>query len=212
MMAPVPFIMSTPAAYTCSKSFSGFPCTHRQWRHAGHCRFVHGYSRSFHFWFQARSLDQHGFVVDFSSLRPLQQRLADQFDHTFLANADDPLLTTWQALHDQGALDLRVMTNVGMEASAELVWGWANELLQAREGGRSCCFRVEARENEKNAASFTAIPAWFSGTAAETLGDGYPDDAWPETPYRETSYDEPAAAYGDSSEEQPDRAGLWEAP
>jgi hypothetical protein len=101
-----------------------------------------------------------------------------------------------------------------MEASAELVWGWANDLLQEREGGRSCCFRVEARENETNAACFTAIPAWFSGATPGEDGDGYPDDAWPETPYRETSYDEPAEAYGegDSDVPQPGPGGLWEAP
>lgn len=150
------------SAHTCSKTFSGYPCTHRQWRHSGHCRFVHGYSRSFTFWFQATALDQHGFVVDFSSLRELEAQLATQFDHTFLVNADDPLLATWQQLHEQGALDLRVMANVGMEASAELVWGWANALLLEREAGRACCFRVEARENEKNAAYYEGVPAWFN--------------------------------------------------
>jgi 6-pyruvoyltetrahydropterin/6-carboxytetrahydropterin synthase len=77
-------------------------------------------------------------------------------------NADDPLLEQWQALHAQGALDLRVMDNVGMEASAQLVWQWANALLQTRDGGRSCCWKVEARENEKNAACFEAQPAWFA--------------------------------------------------
>jgi 6-pyruvoyltetrahydropterin/6-carboxytetrahydropterin synthase len=54
------------------------------------------------------------------------------------------------------------MDNVGMEASAQLVWQWANALLQARDGGRSCCWKVEARENEKNAACFEAQPEWFS--------------------------------------------------
>ena len=152
--------MPTPA-YSCSKTFGGYPCCHRQWRHQGHCRFVHGYSRSFSCWFRAHELDDCGFVVDFSSLKQLEARLADQFDHTFLANADDPLLTTWRQLHDQGALDLRVMANVCMEASAELVWGWANELLHGRDSGRSCCWKVEARENEKNAACFEAVPAWF---------------------------------------------------
>lgn len=154
--------MLTPAAYTCSKQFSDYPCCHRQWRHGGHCRFVHGYSRSFSLWFRAHQLDRHGFVVDFSSLRELEDRLADQFDHTFLVNADDPLLEQWQALHNQGALDLRVMQNVGMEASALLVWGWANALLEGREGGRACCWKVEARENEKNGASYEAVPSWFS--------------------------------------------------
>ena len=96
-----------------------------------------------------------------TSLKQLEARLADQFDHTFLANADDPLLSTWRQPHDQGALDLRVMANVGMEASAELVWGWANELLHGRDSGRSCCWKVEARENEKNAACFEALPGWF---------------------------------------------------
>jgi len=100
-------------------------------------------------------------VVDFSSLRELEQQLARQFDHTFLVNADDPLLPQWRDLHEQGALDLRVMANVGMEASAELVWSWANALLHSRDGGHSCCWRAEARENEKNAACYTALPTWF---------------------------------------------------
>jgi 6-pyruvoyltetrahydropterin/6-carboxytetrahydropterin synthase len=39
--------------------------------------------------------DIHGFVVDFSSLGALQAQLAEQFDHTFLVNADDPLLEQW---------------------------------------------------------------------------------------------------------------------
>lgn len=153
--------MPTPTAHTCSKSFGGFPCTHRQWRHGGHCQFVHGYSRSFTFWFAAHHLDPCGFVVDFSSLRPLRERLAMQFDHTFLVSADDPLMPHWQALHALGGLDLRVMENVGMEATAQLVWGWANELLQGREDGRACCFRVEARENEANAGFYAATPEWF---------------------------------------------------
>lgn len=162
--------------YSCSKTFSGFPCTHRQWRHPGHCRFVHGYSRSFTFWFRAHRLDAHGFVVDFSSLTELRERLRRQFDHTFLVNADDPLLTTWQELHVKGALDLRVMENVGMEASARLVWDWANGLLRQRDGGRTCCFRVEARENEANAACYEALPGWFASGSAQdgTLKQGSP--------------------------------------
>ena len=150
------------AAFSCSKTFSGYPCCHRQWRHGGHCRFVHGYSRSFTLWFRANALDEHGFVVDFSSLGALEAQLAEQFDHTFLVNADDPLLEEWQRLHDLGALDLRVMDNVGMESSARLVWSWANTLLHNRDRGRSHCWKVEARENEKNGACFEAVPEWFT--------------------------------------------------
>ena len=146
--------------YTCSKRFGGFPCCHRQPDHPGHCRFVHGYDRSFTCWFGAGELDVNGFVVDFSSLRPLRRLLEEQFDHTFLVRADDPLLDDWRRLHDLGALDLRVMDNVGMEASARWVWERANALLQQRDGGRSWCWRVEARENDQNAACWEALPPW----------------------------------------------------
>ena len=127
---------------------------------------MHGYSRSFTVWFAARELDGCGFVVDFSSLRPLEKQLREQFDHTFLVNADDPLMDQWQTLHDQGALDMRVMENVGMEATAQLVWTWANALLQERDGGRSCCWKVEARENRANAGCYEAWPAWFPPVSA----------------------------------------------
>ncbi len=148
--------------FTCKKLFEGYPCCHRQWKHSGHCRFVHGYSRTFAFWFAAKQLDEFGFVVDFSSLKPLEEKLMNQFDHTFLVNADDPLLPEWQKLHDLGALDLRVMKNVGMESTSELVWQWANNLLFSRDNGRTCCWKVEASENDLNSASYEFLPEWFS--------------------------------------------------
>ena len=151
----------TTFEFTCSKSFQNYPCCHRQWQHKGHCRFVHGYSRSFTFWFGAERLDENGFVVDFSSLKILEEKLISQFDHTFLVNSDDPLISKWETLHDEGALDLRIMKNVGMESSAELVWEWANSLLLAKDAGRTCCWRAEARENDLNAACFELIPSWF---------------------------------------------------
>ena len=123
--------------FSCSKSFEDFPCSHRQWRHEGHCSFVHGYSRSFTFWFIAKELDLNGFVVDFSGLKHLQQRLKEQFDHTFLVNKDDPLLVYWKELHGLKALNLRIMDNVGMEFSSKVIWQWANEFLKEKDEGLS---------------------------------------------------------------------------
>ncbi len=154
--------MSTPLiGFTCSKHYQNYPCCHRQWRHPGHCRFIHGYSRSFTFWFAAKELDEYGFVVDFSCLKPLEQKLNDQFDHTFLANMDDPLISHWKRLDHEGALNLRIMKNVGMESSSELIWEWANEFLLERDKGRTCCWRSEARENDSNSASFELVPDWY---------------------------------------------------
>ncbi|WP_036917158.1 MULTISPECIES: 6-carboxytetrahydropterin synthase [unclassified Prochlorococcus] len=150
--------------FSCSKHFEGFPCCHRQWRHSGHCSFVHGYSRKFTFWFRANALDQHGFVVDFSSLYLLEQKLKDHFDHTFLVNKDDPMLPQWQKLHDAKALDLRIMENVGMESTAKIIWEWANLILLERDSGRTCCFRAQASENDFNSACFELVPDWFRFT------------------------------------------------
>ena len=69
-------------------------------------------------WGGMKQLDDYGFVIDFSSLKFFEQKLRNQFDHTFLVNADDPLLDEWMQLDKKGALDLRVMENVGMEATA----------------------------------------------------------------------------------------------
>jgi 6-pyruvoyltetrahydropterin/6-carboxytetrahydropterin synthase len=54
------------------------------------------------------------------------------------------------------------MNNVGMESTAELVWGWANDLLFSREKGRSCCWKAIAHENDVNSASYTFLPEWFN--------------------------------------------------
>lgn len=147
--------------YESIKSFEGFPCCHRQWRHQGHCKFVHGYSRSFTFWFKSTHLDENGFVVDFSDLKELRLMLKNQFDHTFLVNLDDPLMAEWQRLDKMGAIALRVMDNVGMEATARLIWEWANRLVREKHAGRTCCWKTESRENTKNSAMYTEVPAWF---------------------------------------------------
>ena len=147
--------------YTCSKQFQNYPCSHRQWRHPGRCRFVHGYSRSFRFWFAAKELDLYGFVVDFSSLKPLEAMLKENFDHTFLVNSDDPLLPEWKSLHAQGALDLKIMENVGMEYTSKFIWEWSNTFLRARDKGRTCVWRAMSQENDSNSAIYEQTPDWF---------------------------------------------------
>ena len=139
------------ATLTMTKTYSDLPCSHRAWRHSGHCRFVHGYSRSFTFHFAAREADDCGFVVDFSSLKPLKAILEHLFDHTTLINADDPELPTFRDLHDREIVDLRVVPHCGMEGSAVLAWEIADALVRAQTGNRAWCFAVEARENVKNA-------------------------------------------------------------
>lgn len=137
-----------------TKKFTGFPCTHRQWRDEGHCRFVHGYSREFSFWFKSKSLDDKGWVMDFGGFKEFKAFLEDYFDHTFLANMDDPELPLFIEMDKKEIIKLRVLESVGMEGTSKFLHTKMNEYLDKKTQGRVWCFRVETRENEKNSGIY----------------------------------------------------------
>ena len=146
--------MSDASLYTSTKKFSGFPCTHRQWRAQSHCRFVHGYSREFYFEFACKERTVEGWVVDFGGLKDVKEFLEHHFDHTFLSSADDPELATWRELDAKGIIQLRVLPNPSMEGSAEWVYQQVNALVHKSTQGRAWVTLVEVRENEKNSAIY----------------------------------------------------------
>ncbi len=142
-----------PLRHQVTKTFSDFPCAHRSWQHAGKCRFLHGYDRSFTITFEADALDpETGFVIDFSDLDDVRELLRQQFDHTVVVAHDDPSLPTFRKLHDAGVFDLRVMDHPGMEGATRWVMRFVGDLVRAKTSGRVAVTAVEARENEKNAA------------------------------------------------------------
>jgi len=143
-----------PKKFKSTKKFTGFPCTHRQWRAESHCRFVHGYSREFYFEFEATELTKEGWVVDFGGLKELKSWLEHVFDHTFLIAQDDPHLESFKKLDQEGVILLRVLPNPGMEGTALYVYEEASKILQKLYGDRARITLVEVRENEKNSAQF----------------------------------------------------------
>ena len=151
MFSNIPFDI-----YRSTKTFTNLPCAHRQWRHEGHCSKIHGYSRSFHFTFGAKSLTECGFVVDFSDLKDIRKWLVSMFDHTLLLNQDDPLLRdkNFMAL-DGDAFTLIILPNVGMEGTAKYVFEHVNTLILNKTDERAWVVSVEVRENDKNSAIFT---------------------------------------------------------
>jgi 6-pyruvoyltetrahydropterin/6-carboxytetrahydropterin synthase len=143
-----------PSNFKSTKRFSGFPCTHRQWRADSHCRFVHGYSREFYFEFAANALTPEGWVVDFGGIKEIKAWLDFVFDHTFLAAQDDPFLEEWKRLDREGAIQLRVLPNPGMEGTALYVYEEASKILKKLCGDRAWITLVEVRENEKNSGIY----------------------------------------------------------
>ncbi len=139
-----------------TKSFKGFPCTHRQWKAESHCRFVHGYSREFHFEFEASELTQEGWVVDFGGLKEIKEWLNQTFDHTFLVSQDDPYLEQFKKMDKDGIIQLRVLPNPGMEGTAMYVYQEASKILRKLYGNRAWISLVKVSENENNSAIFTS--------------------------------------------------------
>lgn len=143
--------------FVSSKTFQSFPCTHRQPSHDGHCKYVHGYDRDFTFKFRAKELAKDTwFVVEFGgpAMKELKAWLEYMFDHTFLANEDDPELETFKELDRKEIIQLRIIPNVSMEATSKYVLEKANEILEKHYGDRCTCIMVETRENFKNAGYY----------------------------------------------------------
>lgn len=143
-----------PKNFKSTKRFTGFPCTHRQWRAESHCRYVHGYSREFYFEFAAKELTKEGWVVDFGGLKDLKKWLDHMFDHTFLVAQDDPQMEAFKKLDKEGAIQLRVMPNPGMEGTAQYVYEEAMKILKSLYGDRAWITLVQVSENEKNSAMY----------------------------------------------------------
>jgi 6-pyruvoyltetrahydropterin/6-carboxytetrahydropterin synthase len=143
-----------PKNFKSTKRFTGFPCTHRQWRAESHCKFVHGYSREFYFEFAANELTKEGWVVDFGGLKEIKTWLEYTFDHTFLAAQDDPQLEAFKKLDKEGVLQLRILPNPGMEGTAQFVFEEASKILKKLCGDRAWITLVQVSENEKNSAMY----------------------------------------------------------
>ena len=142
------------AKFTSTKKYQGFPCTHRQWKADSHCKYVHGYSREFYFEFECSELSKEMWVVDFGGLKKVKEWLDYMFDHTFLASEDDPEMELFKDMDERGVIQLRVFKNVGMEGTAEYVYGEVNKMIKEITNGRAWVSKVEVRENIKNSAIY----------------------------------------------------------
>ena len=140
--------------FSSTKTYHDLPCAHRQGHHDGHCRFIHGYNREIALYFTCNALDENHFVVDFSKLKKLKAWLEHMFDHTMLINENDPDHELFEEMHRRGVVDLRVMPNVGMEASSKFVFEYADKLVRDMTDNRCWVYKVETRENAKNSGIY----------------------------------------------------------
>ena len=134
---------------------AGFSCCFRQWRAKSHCNNLHGYALAFKFVFEAETLDEHNWVTDFGSLKPVKAFLEHWFDHTTLMAEDDPEYGWYAEASRRGIINLRTLPAVGCEMVARFVYNWvAAWLVNEGHGPRVHLRSVEVSEHSGNGAVY----------------------------------------------------------
>ena len=143
--------------YISTKTYSDLgPVAYRQWRADSHCNLIHGYSLSFHFEFEADTLDARNWVMDFGGLRPLKQNLEDWFDHTLLVSEDDPAKADLLKLQELKLAKVTLVEKTGCEGLASWLYEYINTIFLPtygkEEAKRIWCCKVQVRETKSNMA------------------------------------------------------------
>lgn len=144
--------------FTITKSYRDLPAAHRQPKHDGHCSLVHGHNWGFDITISCLDLDENGFVLDVGKMKEVKGYLELMFDHTCLINMDDPQMKLFEQMHLDKLIDLRVVSNCGMEKLAEMVASQVHSIL-VREYGTERGVRVDSvtcLEDAKNVSTYTA--------------------------------------------------------
>ena len=171
-------ILTEMSNYQSTKLIELGSCAFRQWRanpeHAtsgltrldSKCHLIHGYQLKAKFIFGCSELDERNWVTDFGSLKQLKAILNNQFDHTLCIAENDPLLEEFKSLHEKGGCDLRIMSGVGIEKTAEWCFNTASTFITEKYGDRCWVEKVEVYEHEANSAIYSK-PTPISYTVAE---------------------------------------------
>lgn len=142
------------------KHYENLPAAHRQPKHQGHCRQIHGHNWSFDITFRCQKLDVNDFVVDVGELAFLKDWINSIFDHTLLLNKDDPKLEYYKK---DPNCTVVVVPNCGMEGLARFVFHSGNALLsrhlpeEVTSRGLQV-IHVQCFEDSKNSAEYFETP------------------------------------------------------
>ena len=145
------------AKYISTKTYKHLgPVAYRQWRAESHCNLIHGYALTFHFEFEADTLDVRNWVMDYGGLRPLKDKLEEWFDHTLLVADDDPQRDQLIALGKSGLAKITEVEKTGCEGLATWLYEYVNTIFMPSYGAdvadRVWCCTVQVRETPSNMA------------------------------------------------------------
>ena len=140
-----------------TKRFGPISTGHRQWKHKGHCSYVHGYGRYVRLTFEASELDERGWVMDFGDLKDVKKWIEAEWDHRVLIASDDPLLPQLKELESHGGILLNVLPDgyyPGIEESCRYLYDMLSPMIQKKTNNRVEITRVEILEHENNSGEY----------------------------------------------------------
>ncbi len=134
-----------------TKQFKAIPISHRQPRHEGHCKYLHGHDWKFEVEISAKSVDeQTGFIFDFGDFKDFRRDVWDAMDHATLVTPDDQMLRDFDA---QGWIKGFYVPDSSCEGLATFLFELMDEYLKQKTNGRAYPLRLTLWEGESNAAS-----------------------------------------------------------
>lgn len=150
------------------KVYDGFSTCFRQWRATGtHCSFLHGYAVSFKVTFVG-DLDERNWVFDFGGMKRAKNKIDEMqpdvwikwlLDHTVIVAEDDPYLSEFKKMNNDGIIQLRTLPLVGAERFAEYLFGKLNDFVQDETFGKVRVYELEFMEHGKNSATYRDFEA-----------------------------------------------------
>lgn len=146
-------------AFYSTKRIGPISTGHRQWKHNGHCAWIHGYGRIVQLTFGCHELDDKTWAVDFGGLKPVKQFIEDAWDHRLLLASNDPYLEQIKALEEFNIVNVNVMDvtkghSPGIEGSCKFLYDNIQPMIDEMTGGRCWLEKVEIWEHENNTAQY----------------------------------------------------------
>ncbi len=157
--------------YKSTKIIDGFSTCFRQWKAKdSHCKYLHGYALSFKVVFEAETLDERNWVMDFGFMKKVEIKAHAMsinhrtttvkdwfdywFDHTTIISTDDPKRDLFAELDKKQLIQLRIIPTSGCEKFAGFVFEFLRQVMYEQTKGRVKIKSVECIETPKNSAIY----------------------------------------------------------
>lgn len=142
---------------TCTKTYADIPFAHRQHRHDGLCRLVHGHNWSLTLTFGCLQPDENGFVVDFGKLKFLKDWITKHLDHACVFNRDDPLREALTAVGGAEVWKTYVVESCSCEGLARHLFELFDAMVRGDTNGRAFLVAIEVEEDSKNSGAYRKV-------------------------------------------------------